>query len=146
MTIRLPKRSVVLVLACATSLVLGLAAAPAWAPPAGTPMADKGVITPNAREFEVAPGGGEIHGADQGFDASKVFFVQVTGADENVEVHLKDGSANQMVLRGETRSGIGQEDYVVTLPTAIHVTEVEVRCLADNPGPCRVFVHLIGTA
>jgi hypothetical protein len=75
-----------------------------------------------------------------------VFFIQVTGADENVEVLLKDGTSNKMLLRGEGPSGIGQEDYVITLPTSIHITEIEVRCASDNPGPCRIFVHVVGTS
>ena len=145
MPARLPARPALLLAVCAVSLVTGLSAAPAWAPPAGTSRTDRGTITPNAREFEVKPGDGEIYGTERGFLASDVFFVQVTGADENVEVYLRAGTSNQMVLRGEGPSAIGQEDYVVTLPTPIHVTELEVRCLGDNPGPCRVFVHLIGT-
>jgi len=103
---------------------------------------DRGQITGNSLLFDVPAGTTEVFGPD-GFQALNVFYVNATGLDEKVKMILGEESAIKLVLYGNMDSGIGQEDYVISLTEPIYISQIEVECL-EASGSCKLFVEVVG--
>lgn len=104
---------------------------------------DRGRMTLNTRIFNVPAGGTEVFSPEVNFQPLQASFIAASGLDEEVMVIIGNESANKLILYGNMGSGIGQEDYVFSLPEPIDVSQVEVRCL-EASGSCRLFVEVVG--
>jgi hypothetical protein len=104
---------------------------------------DSGRMTLNTRTFIVPAGEEEVFGPEN-FQPIQVSFITASGLDENVEVYFRGESNNgKLLLYGNKGSGIGQEDYVFSLPEPIYVESIVVNCL-ETSGSCKLFVQIVG--
>ena len=103
---------------------------------------DDGQITSNGRIFDVPAGTTEVFGHPN-FQSLNVSLLIATGMDEEVKMILGTDSSIKLVLLGNMGSGIGQEDYVISLPEPIFVDQIKVECL-EASGSCKVSVEVLG--
>ena len=99
-------------------------------------------IVNNFRTFQVEAG--QTDGYDL-LGSHHVTLVNASGLDEKVTVVLYGNDYGKLVLLGNMGSGIGQEDYLVSLTEPIFVDRIDVTCDAEeSSGSCKVFVQILG--
>jgi hypothetical protein len=105
---------------------------------------DRGRMTLNTRTFNVPAGQSEVFGPEN-FQPIQVSLVTASGLDEEVVVYFRGENDNgKLLLYGNMDSGIGQEDYVLSLAQPIYVESIKVDCL-EASGSCKLYVQIVGT-
>lgn len=73
------------------------------------------------------------------------FYTSVTGATKGEFITFLDNGGNgAMSLRGEANSGIGQEDYSISLTHLISISGVAMSCPSTASSECAIFVSVTG--
>jgi hypothetical protein len=108
-----------------------------------TLTSDRGRGTLNSKIFDVPAGSTEVFDFNSGFSGLDVTTVIASGLDENVFVAFGESNSIKLVLIGEQESGIGQEDYVLTLAEPIFVSQISVTCKEASVS-CKIFVEVAG--
>jgi len=102
---------------------------------------DLGQIVLNTSTISAGAGLTEVR---ELFETHQVTFVNASGLDEKVTVVLYGNDYGKLVLLGNMGSGIGQEDYVISLSEPIYVDKIEVTCDEQEIAGCKVFVQILG--
>ena len=102
---------------------------------------DHGQIVLNTATFNVGAGLTDVY---ELFETHQVTFVNASGLDEKVTVVLYGNDYGKLVLLGNMGSGIGQEDYIISLTEPIYVDKIEVTCDEQESAGCKVFVQILG--
>jgi hypothetical protein len=112
--------------------------------PVPVELRDRRRVTVNSFDLHVAAGETEVFDPFGGFFPLDAFFISVTGADRDSFIDFR-GRENEttLFLRGETSSGIGQEDYTISLSFPIPVESVRLTC-NESEGFCHTHFSITG--
>lgn len=104
-----------------------------------------GEVTVNSFTLRAAPGERDEFVAGEGFQSLTMFYTSVTGATGGEFIAFRDNRGNgAMLLRGESISGIGQQDYSISLTHLISVSGVSMLCPSTATRDCEIFVSVTG--
>jgi hypothetical protein len=102
-------------------------------------------VTVNSFRLTAAPGERDEFTAEDSFQPVTMFYTSVTGTTQGELVVFEDDRGNGvMVLHGEASSGIGQEDYSISLTHLIRIGGVAMSCPSSASSDCEIFVTVTG--
>lgn len=102
-------------------------------------------VTVNSFTLKAAPGESDRFVAGEGFQGLTMFYTSVTGATQGEFIAFLDNRDNgAMLLRGEANSGIGQEDYSISLTHLISISGVAMSCPSTASSDCEIYVSVTG--
>lgn len=105
--------------------------------------APAGEVTVNSFDLSAAPG--ETDEFVEFFQGMRMFFASVTGATDGEFVQFLDFNGNTvMLLRGEFGSGMGQEDYDISLTHLVPLSGLRLSCPESASSDCEVYVTVTG--